>query len=546
MNRFNQAWIFILAAICMMTYNNRTELFAATGSVNVAETNQTIEGFGGSITWYANWLTGHPNKDDIYDYLFNELGLDILRLKNDYRNNPANFVPDIAEIVQAMYYTSDFTPKIMISSWSPPSDLKSNNSTENGGTLKQENGEYVYGKFAQYWVDALDAFESVGIKADYISIQNEPSFIATWESCVLADTETPLAAGYDHALDSVYYAFQQLQSPPKILASEVHGIGYNLFQSYARRFNHDEAYGYAYHLYHGGDGNNNPDAFNANLSAIANSYSDKPIFQTEYDYGGWFNTAWLMHNCLVNGNVSGYLYWALIWPTGGNGLVELENPFNTGSWTTDDGFIVTKTYWAFRQFSKFIFADWKRVFSDVDDGDIRMSAYISPENDMLTLVILNVGQDSKNLGFDIQNFDITSGEIIRTSETEDGEFIGSFDGSSSLEIPGRSITTLSFSGEMTEVAEENPLAPDRFVLGQNYPNPFNATTAIDFSILESNNVQLKIYDISGREKKTLVNKRMSAGEHTVRFNADDLSSGVYFYRIKAGDLSQMQKMILIK
>ncbi len=77
--------------------------------------------------------------------------------------------------------------------------------------------------------------------------------------------------------------------------------------------------------------NTNPDQFISNLSAIATNYGDKPIFQTEYDYGDWFNTAWLMHNCLVHGNVSGYLYWGLIWDAaGGKPLIGLENPWNSG------------------------------------------------------------------------------------------------------------------------------------------------------------------------------------------------------------------------
>ncbi len=543
-------FLIVIITFTIMVLNSHTESFAATGSVNVVETHQTIEGFGASIGFYENIMANHPNKEDIYDYIFNELGLDILRLRNSYRNNPVNFAPDVEEIVQSMYYHSDFEPKIMISSWSPPAELKSNNSVNGGNnaTLKKENGEYVYGKFAKYWTDALAAYESIGIEPDYISIQNELSYDATWESCRFDPTENSAIAGYDRALDSVYYAFQQANLSTKILGPECHGIGYQTFQNYAARYDRDHLYGYAYHLYHGGDGNINPDAFNANLTAIASRYTDKPIFQTEYDYGGWFNTAWLMHDCLVNGNVSGYLWWALIWPYGtdSNGLVQVENSSNPSGWTTDDGYVVSQTYWAFRQFSKFIFADWKRVTADADDEDLKISAYINPENDMLTLVIINVSEEDKTLSFNIQGFDIENGEIIRTSETEQGEFIGYFDGSASPEMPAQSITTLSCWGELTKVAETKPLSPDRFVLGQNYPNPFNASTAIDYSIPFQSTVQLKVYNTSGQEVKSWISKTVPAGTHTIHLNADVLPSGVYFYRIQAGDFNQLKKMILIK
>jgi glucuronoarabinoxylan endo-1,4-beta-xylanase len=524
------------------------DLFAAGGNVNIRETHQTMEGFGASIAWYAGWLTAHPNKDDIYYYIFDELGLDILRLRNEYRNNPVNFAPDCAEIVGAMYDYSEYTPKILISSWSPPADLKSNNSTEGGGTLKKENDEYVYGAFAQYWVDALAAYKSIDIEPSFISIQNEPAYTADWESCILRPVETATEAGYGKALDSVYQAFQQLEFPPKILAPEDQGIGYNSFQTYVNNLNRDHCDGYAYHLYNGGDGNVHPDAFNTNLASIANSYSDKPIFQTEYDYGDWFNTAWLMHDCLVNGNVSAYLYWPLVWAWESSGLVQMENPWNQGSWTTEEGYLVSQTYWAFRQYSKFINAGWKRVSTEVDSSIIRMSAYVSPEVDSLTIVILNTGSEDKNFTIDIIDFSITDGQIVRTSETEQGEIIGNYTGLTGLSLPGRSITSIQMTG-VTGIEDKTKrlLYPAGFALAQNYPNPFNPETKISYRINKTDRVILKIFDLLGREIETLVDEFQKAGNYTVHFNAKNLSSGVYIYRLASGnDLIATKKMVLIR
>ncbi|HOP50162.1 MAG TPA: choice-of-anchor A family protein [Ignavibacteriales bacterium] len=85
-----------------------------------------------------------------------------------------------------------------------------------------------------------------------------------------------------------------------------------------------------------------------------------------------------------------------------------------------------------------------------------------------------------------------------------------------------------------------------FNLQQNYPNPFNPGTKISFEIPTSGNVVLKIYDINGKEVSTLINKFMSAGSYSVDFNASDLTTGVYFYRLSLGNSIMTKKMILVK
>jgi hypothetical protein len=85
-----------------------------------------------------------------------------------------------------------------------------------------------------------------------------------------------------------------------------------------------------------------------------------------------------------------------------------------------------------------------------------------------------------------------------------------------------------------------------FNLSQCYPNPFNPTTQISFSISQPSNTQLKVYDIYGREIKTLVNEFLSEGNHSYEFSGKNLASGVYFYTLKAGGYSATKKMILTK
>ncbi len=88
--------------------------------------------------------------------------------------------------------------------------------------------------------------------------------------------------------------------------------------------------------------------------------------------------------------------------------------------------------------------------------------------------------------------------------------------------------------------------PDRYNLAQNYPNPFNPVTKINFALPKQGLVTLKIYDVLGREVRTLVNEIKQAGNYSVDFNGAEFSSGVYFYRIESNDFTDVKRMILIK
>jgi hypothetical protein len=88
--------------------------------------------------------------------------------------------------------------------------------------------------------------------------------------------------------------------------------------------------------------------------------------------------------------------------------------------------------------------------------------------------------------------------------------------------------------------------PLDYSLSQNYPNPFNPVTKIKYEVPENTNVTLEVFDVLGRLIKTLVNENKSAGRYEVEFNASELSSGLYFYKISAGGFEQTRKMLLLK
>lgn len=98
----------------------------------------------------------------------------------------------------------------------------------------------------------------------------------------------------------------------------------------------------------------------------------------------------------------------------------------------------------------------------------------------------------------------------------------------------------------TSVEEILSGIPDKFNLAQNYPNPFNPETSIRYSVAKTSNVSLKVYDVTGKEVSVLVNGQRTAGNYEIKFSGNNLSSGIYFYRLETNGFIQTHKMILMK
>lgn len=104
--------------------------------------------------------------------------------------------------------------------------------------------------------------------------------------------------------------------------------------------------------------------------------------------------------------------------------------------------------------------------------------------------------------------------------------------------------TIRYSDNMVDVYEE--ISVNQFELHQNYPNPFNPTTTISYSIPEASHLRLELYDVLGNKIKSLLDEYQKAGSYSFNFNGSELSSGIYFYRLSAGQFIQTKKMILLK
>jgi hypothetical protein len=106
--------------------------------------------------------------------------------------------------------------------------------------------------------------------------------------------------------------------------------------------------------------------------------------------------------------------------------------------------------------------------------------------------------------------------------------------------------TVTYEPVITNIVPEEIIVADGFELMQNYPNPFNPSTKISWQSPVGSQQTLKVYDVLGNEVATLVDEYKPAGSYEVEFNASILSSGVYFYQLKAGDFMSVKKMILLK
>jgi protocatechuate 3,4-dioxygenase beta subunit len=117
-----------------------------------------------------------------------------------------------------------------------------------------------------------------------------------------------------------------------------------------------------------------------------------------------------------------------------------------------------------------------------------------------------------------------------------------------LDLTNGSSTTVNFNlpSSVTNIEDETSETPTEYELGNNYPNPFNPSTTITFNLPEAANIKLTVFNAIGQEIAELIKGNIEAGSHSVTFNAENLNSGIYFYKLEAGKFINVKKMILLK
>jgi glucuronoarabinoxylan endo-1,4-beta-xylanase len=420
-----------------------------TVEVHLDDEHQTITGFGASLAFYEGWLPAHPNRTEIYDVIFKELSLDILRVRNayGYDNNMIGYVKQFASAAQnSLGHPID----IMVTSWGPPGYLKSNNDKSNGGTLRYtvNNGkvEFDYAGFAQWWNASLDNYNTNGIYPKYISIQNEPDWEAFYESCLMRPSEVVTAndtiAGYNKALDAVYDTVKLRENPPFFLGPECIGIGYNAVENYINPLDISKLHGIAYHLYHGAEsGTVEDDPFTStNYKKVRNFHPEVPHFQTEYSREDWFTVAGMMFQSLTQGNVTAWLYWDLAWENGG--LVNLHFPWDRNRWTNSVGYNRTKDFFVFKHYSAFIHPGWKRTSAQNDSELLKTASFISSSCDSATFIAINRSEtESFQVRIQIPGYTIREATAYTTTESTDFA-VSNYMTDTLLLVPPKSISTV--------------------------------------------------------------------------------------------------------
>jgi arabinoxylan arabinofuranohydrolase len=482
-------------------------------TINPATTYQTIEGLGGATAFYAGWIKDHPYKLEIYTNAFAGLNLSMLRLGNWYRYTGPLIGFDSAanDIVSNATRVLGHPVPILISSWSPPAFLKSNGQVGNGGTLIKTNGVFAYTNFANYWFDSLRAYKSNGVAATWISIQNEPDWVAGYDSCIFHPNEDTVNgtnyASYSKALDAVYQRVTNLPSPPKILAPECVHIRFNDLSSYAATMNPNSFYGVTTHLY-GDSTDGTPNGFNGSFSSAANVFPTKPHFMTEYGITGvdgmspMIELAWIMHNALTVERVSGYNFWNLVWPGADGGLVQIENPYDgsraswtnapTGTPTQSHGWWLSPTYWAMKHFSYFIQPGFIRVAASCTDPNVLNSAYISPDGLRLVAVFINKSTNaSSTVSMNFGSFTYDTSSVYQTALGNNFVPLGAL--GSQVILPSESLTTVVLDrlvpvGQATNPSPTNGESNVAVSVGLNWTSGTNALTHAIYLGLDSNSV----------------------------------------------------------
>jgi len=417
----------------------------ATAEIDMATRHQKIEGFGASGAYYTADLLRHEQKAKLFDLLFKELGVSIFRIRDTYGIDSASF-SETAEVVKGAKASTGGRVKIMMSSWTPPVALKSNNKLI-GGTLAKRDGKYEYSEYVQWWYDSLRAYADAGVHVDYVNVQNELNYEAPWDSCKFAPTESadPNLAAYDVAFEAVWRKLHAGMGPamPEMLAPETSSIS-DAKTYIASLPDLSHVYGYAHHLYDCSDCGSTPDRYlskMASFAKFASEHGSKPVFQTEYEFEpqtwtGAMNTALLVHDSLTSENVAAYLYWDLFWGKG-SGLVSLDSP---------SSFTIKPAYYAFKQYAAFIEPGWQRVEASSDSPALRISAFVSPDDKRLTAVIINTAPDTDvALTLSLKGGHAGKGEAYQSSQTENSVRVPGYAGHGPLKLPARSITTVSLS-----------------------------------------------------------------------------------------------------
>lgn len=519
---------------------------ATTGNLNItvspSTTYQTMVGFGGAITWYCPRIISSPNKTTISQLLFSDLGTDIVRFKNWYYPSgyPTNTTPSSMEpgsdvgsfnatnqlYTLAKQYNPDI--EILLSSWTPPIALKSNDN-ENGGTLLKSNSLFVYSEFGQFWSDVLD---NITFNPDYISVQNEPGYVNTgWATCKWAPTENDTLPGYDQGFDAVYNAIKNRSYVPKMLGPEAENIGaaswnssLNTFREFATPIeSRPYLYGYAYHLYNFAGTPNNLSA--STLNMLKNEFNNVPNFMTEFSSNNfdWLATADAIYQTVVEANASAYIYWELMWDSADT--IAIMGIDGSGNYT------LNPHYYTLKHYAKFVDKGYQRIDVSGGNSNVEVSGYLNPAGNQVTLVAINKNASSQGIVLNVDSVTVTGATAYQSVAGNFYQSLGSIDVSQAVTLPAKSLTTfvVDLSSVITGISGFNASSGTSTL--DVYPNPFPDALILN----ESGMFSYVIYDMAGNEMEK------GSGQDQVHVG-NRLQAGLYLLKVQTPETIKVAKI----
>jgi O-glycosyl hydrolase len=214
--------------------------------------------------------------------------------------------------------------------------------------------------------------------------------------------------------------------------------------------------------------------------------------------------------------------------------------------------IIPKRYYGFKQFVNFVRPGYVRVNATSNSINLYVSSYLSPAKDTLVIVAINdTNTVLSNIRFNCPASNVpvvpyATCDVPDYSTTQLSNIPAPVGGSFVADMEAMSIKTFVVSLQrQTGISNEPVSLPAAYALGQSYPNPFNPTTTISYSLPKASSISLRVFNTLGQEIALLVSEQKPPGTYQVQWTAN-VPSGIYFYRLRAGDFVETKKMILLK
>ncbi len=523
--------------------------------VDTSKTHQTIDGFG------AFMGSGGGTATPLAISLAGDIGMSMARIgviEDEFEPENDNSDPDVIdwtgfhkealplETIRLLKLRNGLE-NFILTVWSPPAWMKRNKSLNAEGWSTDNKLEpFYYEEYAEHLTALIKTIRyETGIELAAVSLQNEPQFNEPYASCVVDPNEMR------DMIKVVGPRFEREGIGTKIYWAEALPAQ-GAIQNYIMAVKNDPVarrYGniVAIHNYDA-DGINvggaGADEW-ARIYGWAQSGEPKcPTWMTETSghansWDGALELIGNIYNALVHGNASAWVFWSFT----------VSRDSEVFGLVVDN--VPTSRFFVSKQIYKFVRPGAVRVDVSSADADVPAAAFRNDREGTLSVILINKSGVPKAVRISGSGVP-SSFQSYTTADRRNCESGPAVGPDGLILLPPSSVTTLVGSlGAGSSVEDRNATVPDRFTLFQNYPNPFNPETFIEFETPRSSLITVKIYNVLGREVRTLVHSDFQAGRHRLRWDGLDdagrsAASGLYLVRLSTEGFVGVKKGFLIR